>query len=149
MTRRSLISRLTLGVGVCALLLRAGMPWLAEGAAQQRAVGVAEVCSVYGVGLRFAAARTPDELAPLAAPAVAVLAAPQQADQGSSPHPAHSGDHCALTALAALAPVVAALALAPPARTVGTELALARCAPHPDACALWAARRKQGPPVPV
>ena len=135
MTRRSLISRLTLGVGVCALLLRAGMPWLAAGAAQQRAVGVAEVCSVYGVGLRFAAARTPDELAPLAAPAVAVLAAPQQADQGSSPHPAHSGDHCALTALAA--------------RTVGTELALARCAPHPDACALWAARRKQGPPVPV
>lgn len=140
MTRRSRLTQLALWAAVFALVLRAGVPLLAAGAAQMRGVAVAEVCEVYGVAL------------PAAAPLHHEHAGHAHhhggpPDHGSHPGGAHAGDHCALTALGALAVSWAsALAQAPRQEHDGDLAAPTGSAFH-DASATWTARRKHGPPV--
>jgi hypothetical protein len=110
------------------LLLKAAMPLLASASAQVQGKTLVEVCTVYGVSL-----------VPL---------------DGQSPEPApepmaqHGGEHCTLTALAALA------LSEPPALGVAPGLMREASAPRahpssqaPDACATWVARLKHGPPA--
>jgi len=141
MSRRSWSSRFALWVAVCALLLKSAVPMLAAGAAQIRGVPVAEVCAVYGVALPGAShSEHADHAHHHADPS-------GHGDQGSHSATGHIGDHCALTALAALAvPDQAALAVTPSHAAV-LHLASAKCTPFRDACATWAARLKQGPPA--
>lgn len=103
------------------------MPLLASASAQMQGKTLVEVCTVYGVSL-----------VPLGS-------------EGHEPAPdhglAHGSDHCALTALTALAtPEATTLdAAAAPLR----EVAVLRTHPGPlapDACAAWVARLKHGPP---
>jgi hypothetical protein len=113
----------------------------AAGAAHLRGVPVAEVCTVYGVAL------------PGASHVEHSGHAHHHAD-GSSQHEhdshsaaAHTGDHCALTALATLAvPGHAALVSAPPLAAL-SRLLPKTCTDCVDACATWAARLKHGPPA--
>jgi hypothetical protein len=121
-------SRWALWVFAAALLLKSAMPWLASASAQMQGKTLVEVCTVYGVSW----------VAP--------------GDDSGKPAPEHASDHgsehCALTALAALAPIETA-AFAP--------VAVLRCAAAPprahpssqapDACATWVARLKHGPPA--
>jgi hypothetical protein len=128
---------------MCALLLKAAVPLLASAAAAALDKSVAEVCTVYGVAL-------PDPHAQDHAHhhhAHVGHGAPGGHDDGSHVL-AHQGDHCALSALAALAtstaphtsPPLPAGSVTPPAITHATARA-------PDTCALWVARLKHGPPA--
>ena len=140
MSSRSPASRIALWAAVFALLLKSAVPAFAAMAAQMQGVAVAEVCPVYGVSL---------------VPAHAEHAHHHHLghEHGgkSDDHKAHElaahGDHCALTALATLAgPDPIAWVVAPPGLSRATALPH-RSEPAPDACALWVARMKHGPPV--
>jgi len=144
MSSRSRASRLALWAAVFTLLLKAAVPAFAAMAAQMQGVPVAEVCPVYGVSL-VAAHAAPDEHAH------------HHHHHGhehggkSEDHKAHElaahGDHCALTALATLAgPDPIDWVVAPPGHSRVAVLPR-RSEPAPDACALWVARMKHGPPV--
>jgi hypothetical protein len=138
--RYPLVPRWVLWFTVGALVLRAGMPWLAATAAQLRGVPVAQICSVNGV-------------APAHEPAWASQALENghqdtdQAGDGSHPAAIHDQDRCALTSLGALAvpgTVVHIQTRCPCDNTLAAaELEFSI---H-DACAAWAAQRKQGPPA--
>jgi hypothetical protein len=131
---------MALWVAVCALLLKAAVPMLASTAAQSRGVAVAEVCSVYGVSVAAGAH-------------AAVQVHHLGAEAGGSHDPAspdlatHAGDHCALTALAALAPPDVAPSVVQPATHECVVPSAQRFAMPHDACADWVAQRKQGPPT--
>jgi hypothetical protein len=110
-----------------ALLLKSAMPFLASASAQMQGKALVEVCTVYGVALvpQGGDAQQPP------------------ADHGS----ARGGDHCVLTALAALATGAPEAAAPIDAPQGGVEVRLARHAsPGPDASAIWVARLKHGPP---
>ena len=141
MRYRALRQRLVLWAIAGLLLLKAAVPLLASVAAGLQDKPVAEICSVYGVDLagghsaglagenQGAAQATPDPGQP-------------------SPHgSAQSGDHCALTALTALA-AQSLPALQPSA---GTQRQATRLQPPPhpvwDAEAAWVAGLKQEPPA--
>ncbi len=127
MSRRPLSTHLALWLAVCALLLKAAVPMLASASAQAQGKTLVEVCTVYGV---------------------ATVALDDQGSQPAPEHPlAHSGDHCTLTALMAVAaPEVQALVL--PRVRVGAASSLFHPSPQaPDACATWVARLKHGPPA--
>ena len=111
-----------------ALLLKSAMPWLASASAQMQGKTLVEVCTVYGVSL------------------VSV------GDAGHEPAPDHPSDHgsehCALSALTALAQVdPPALAMAPLLRRAASPPRAHPSSQAPDACATWVARLKHGPPV--
>ena len=111
------------------LLLKAAMPMLAGAAAQAQGKALVEVCTTYGVSL-----------VPLDG----------QGDQTpASEHTiAHAGDHCALSALAALAAPGSpelAVAGAPLREALGRRAHSS--SPAHDACATWVARLKHGPPA--
>ncbi len=121
-------SRWALWVFAAALLLKSAMPWLASASAQMQGKTLVEVCTVYGVSL---------------------VAQGGGATEPASDHPSgHGSEHCALTALTALAQ------LEPPALAPAPVL-LQGALPHrahpssqaPDACATWVARLKHGPPA--
>lgn len=124
---RHLSSRWALWAFAAALLLKSAMPFLASASAQLQGKALVEVCTAYGVEL-----------------------APSTRDSHELPTdraPGHGSEHCALTALSALAtaepPVVAPMPLA-----AGHVISL-RAHPSssaPDACAAWVARLKHGPP---
>lgn len=138
MSCRTWSSRFALWAAVCALILKAAVPMFAAGAAQMRGMPVAEICTVYGVELPGASSgehahhhhgeHSGHE------------------DHSSHAGAAHSGDHCALTALAALAvpdaavPALVSGLAAPPDVMVDSSIAFR------DASAAWAARLKHGPP---
>lgn len=112
---------------MCALLLKAAVPMLASASAQAQGKTLVEVCTLYGV---------------------ATVALEGQDQQPVPEHAsAHSGDHCALNALMALAApdtpaqavLTALLASAPPLLHPSSQA--------PDACATWVARLKRGPPA--
>jgi hypothetical protein len=120
-------SRWALWVFAAALLLKSAMPFLASASAQLQGKTLVEVCTVYGVSL-VPLGGDSHEPAP---------------DDGL----AHGSEHCALTALTALAtPEAPAFEVAAaPAR----ETDAPRAHPSsqaPDACATWVARLKHGPP---
>ena len=127
MSFRKPSSRWALWVFAAALLLKSAMPWLANASAQLQGKTLVEVCTVYGVSL-------------------------VQQGGGGDPAPdhasTHGSEHCALTALTALAPIepidfarvpVLPHATAPPRAHPSSQA--------PDACATWVARLKHGPPV--
>lgn len=140
MFRRSSSSRLVLWAAICALVLKSAMPFLAAGAAQARGVAIAEVCTVYGVALAGAspqqdADRGQDQLG---------YAGHEDRDTHSGK--SHSADHCALTALAAVAlPDTATPGVAQSTSDFSEKPATTRVALR-DAAALWAARLQHGPP---
>jgi hypothetical protein len=108
----------------CALLLKAAVPLLASASAEAQGKALVEVCTVYGVKT------------------IALDGEPAPDHQAT-----HAGDHCALSAVLALAaPQPAALpALAPGApQAVPSPQAVDTA---PDASARWRARLKQGPPA--
>lgn len=116
-----------------ALLLKAAVPMLASASAQAQGKTLVEVCTVYGVAT-VALDHTHSEGAP---------AGPDHAG-------AHGQEHCALTALLALAaftPQAIGAAL-PSAAPRSLALRNPRSAPPaPDVCATWVARLKHGPPT--
>jgi len=141
MPRWSPSSRFALWAAVCALLLKAAVPMLAAGAAQMRGVSVADVCTVYGVTLAGAshhehAGHAHHHVDP-------------SGDDDHSSHSAaeHSGDHCALTALAALAVPDTAMPAVARAYSVPSEPRVETSDTFRDACASWVAQLKHGPPV--
>ncbi len=124
MLRKPWSTRFVLWAAMCALLLKAAVPMLASASAQMQGKALVEVCTVYGVAMVALGDQSP------------------QPEHGAT----HASDHCALTALMALAApgvstpaVVVVRAAAPPW--------LGELAPSaPDATAAWAARQKHGPP---
>ena len=127
--RHSVTKRLALWAFAMALLLKAAMPLLASASAELQGKTLVEVCTVYGVSL-------------------VPLESSGQEQPAPEPMAQHGGEHCVLTALAAMA------APDPPmlsATTVPLREALVPYAPPssaaPDACATWVARLKHGPPV--
>lgn len=121
-------SRWALWVFAAALLLKGAMPWLASASAQMQGKTLVEVCTVYGVSL-----------VPLDG---------QAQEPASGEHAAHGNDHCALTALAALAvpepPLLGPVGVPAHHRSVPILRPGQR---EPDACATWVARLKHGPPT--
>lgn len=117
-------SRFALWLFACALLLKAAVPLLASASAEAQGKALVEVCTVYGVK-------------------TIVLDGEPAPDHQAT----HAGDHCALSAVVALAapqPASPAPAVAP-----GTPhlLPAAQPATAPDASARWRAQLKQGPPA--
>jgi hypothetical protein len=113
---------------MCALLLKAAVPMLASVSAQAQGVALVEVCTVYGVAT------------------VALGAQPEA--PAHDPIAGHHDKSCALSGVPALAP---ALALFQPALRPA-QSAAAPCQglglpPAADACALWVAGLKHGPPT--
>jgi len=141
--RRGTLSRFALWAAVCALLLRAAVPIIAAGAAQLRGVPMAEICTVYGVAM------------PLASPAIHAGHGPALDDdsgppaQGSEAAAAHSADHCALTALAALSVPGAEAPVLTAEQGVTARLPRERGAEYLDRCAIWVSRLQHGPPLPA
>jgi hypothetical protein len=144
------LARWVVHLAILALLLKAAVPLLASAAARLQGVAVAQVCEVYGVALLPATASHPHAAGHAAHEHHALHA--QASDPASKPHGsdagAHHGEHCALGALAALAPpfsdAVAVPAAAPWQDTAPGPMAAG--APR-DACARWVARLKHGPPL--
>ena len=86
--------RWALWVFAAALLLKSAMPWLASASAQMQGKTLVEVCTVYGVSLVAPGGGTGEP-------------APEHASD-------HGSEHCALTALTALAPIEPAVFAAVP-----------------------------------
>ena len=127
MSRRPLSTRFALWLAMCALLLKAAVPMLASASAQVQGKTLVEVCTVYGV---------------------ATVALDDQESQPLPEHAqAHSGDHCALTALMAFAAPEAQPLAVPGARPTAAPPLSHPSAQAPDACATWVARLKHGPPA--
>lgn len=125
--RHTLTRRRALWAFAMVLLLKAAMPLLATASAELQGKTLVEVCTVYGVSF-----------VPLDG---------QGGEPAPEPMAQHGSDHCALTALAALAAPEPLLALE--ARALH-ELPAPRahpCSQAPDACATWVARLKHGPPT--
>lgn len=118
--------RWALWVFAVALLLKSAMPMLAQASAQLQGKALVEVCTVYGVSL----VAVGDDHAPVP-------------DHASG----HAGDHCALTALTALAtPGATAVPALPSSGGQHPPRSLHPSSQAPDACAIWVARLKHGPP---
>ncbi len=165
---KSIHRRLALWAIAWAMVLKAAVPLLASVAASQQGRSVAEVCEVYGVKLAQAAhtdhlvhmghaghGEQQEHVGATAAPGVdhapldqIVTASPDEGDpsaHGGSHGAAHSGDHCALTALVAFAsqPIASQL---PATAESHAGLVLPAPAPVRDAAADWVAGLKHGPP---
>jgi hypothetical protein len=121
-------SRWALWVLAAALLLKSAMPFLADAAAQAQGKTLVEVCTVYGVSL-----------------------VPSAGDDRQPPSPDHAGEHrgehCALTALTALATAEPAVFRPVAAVRRGVQPPSAHpSSGAPDACAAWIAQLRHGPP---
>ena len=128
MNFRKPMSRWALWVFAAALLLKAAMPLLATASAQVQGKTLVEVCTVYGVAM-----------VPLAG----------DSQEPAPDHtPAHGSDHCALTALTALAaPESPSIDVAAASIGSGAPPRAHPSSQAPDACATWVARLKHGPPT--
>ena len=133
---------LTSCVVACALVLKSAVPLLAATAAQLQGVPVDRVCSLYGVvtsqslhaGHQHAHAHHHG-------------ASDGSHDSGSHSAADHGKDHCALTAVVAMAVGhVAAPSLAPDGALASPRGWLFDSA-VPDSCALWVAQLAHGPPA--
>lgn len=138
MILRPLVARVALWAAVCALVLRAGMPFLAVAAAQQLDLPLGEMCAVYGVVL----------------PGTSAIATAGPAPRrGGHPHQRtdsdgdHGCEHCALSALGTLgAPSSAPQAVEVRFVASPTQPPVAIGVTVHDACADWAAQLGHGPP---
>ena len=133
---------LTCQLAVCALLLKAAVPLLAATAAQMQGLPVAQLCSLYGV----ATTRTSSS-GPIGHIHHHLAAG---AGHDSDPHSAadHGHDHCALTAVSAMAVDHAApVFLAPRDDATASSAELGGDCAFCDECARWVARLAHGPPA--
>ena len=122
-------SRWALWAFAIALLLKAAMPLLATASAELQGKTLVEVCTVYGVSL-------------------VPLATSGQEQPAPEPMAQHGGEHCVLTALAALAaPELPVLAVAEAPRREAVAPRAPPSSQAPDVCATWVARLKHGPPL--
>lgn len=121
----------TFVVALCALLLQAAAPMLAQAAADAQGKTLFEVCTAYGV-------RT-------------VAADGSLAPAGSEDSGSHAVQHapCVLTALPLLTlpPPAAEPLPRRPALRGGVVESVQAAPARPDPAARWQARRKQGPPA--
>ncbi len=136
---------LTCQLAVFALLLKAAVPLLAATAAQSQGLPVAQLCTLYGV----------------ATASLSSAAQPEHAhghhhhhdatdadghDDGPRSATDHAHDHCALTAVAAMA-VGSAAPPGPPPDGAAASLPVTRGERRvADDCARWATRLAHGPP---
>ena len=138
---------------MAAVLLKAGVPMFAAWAAALQGVPVADVCPIYGVAWpaprphadHQAHAHHADQQAH--AGHAGMAAAQESPGEDATHHRAHTGDHCALVALAALATFAGGHSAWPAAVQATTLSALLSPAHVRDEVATWAARLKHGPPV--
>ena len=133
---------LTCQLAVCALLLKAAVPLLAATAAQIQGLPVAQLCSLYGVATTQASSSRH----------IGHMHHHVAADAGpdSDPRPAvdHGHDHCALTAVSAMAVDHAApVPLAPRDEATASSAELGGDCAFCDECARWVARLAHGPPA--
>jgi hypothetical protein len=129
MISRHPASRWAVWAFALALLLKAAVPMLASVSAQMQGKTLVEVCTVYGV-------------------ATVVLDDSGEPKQGpADPAGAHGSEHCALSAVLALAAPEPALALTAVAVGRAHEQPVRVGVPAPDAEADWIARLKHGPPL--
>jgi hypothetical protein len=141
-SRRNWTTHLAVWGAVCGLILRAAVPLLASGAAQLRGIAVAEVCTVYGVAVgtashdAHAGQAHHDEHSP-------------SSDQPSQPAATHTGDHCALTGLAAMAAPDAPTSAISEAGVAPPQFHRDCSAGIHDRCAMWISRLEHGPPTPA
>jgi hypothetical protein len=120
-------TRWALWVFAAALLLKAAMPLLASASAQMQGKALVEVCTVYGVSQ--------------------VPPGGQEQEPASGHAPAHGNAHCALNAMTALSTVEPSLPAVAPVSLRKTSVLRPRAPDQaPDACAIWVARLKHGPP---
>jgi hypothetical protein len=145
MARAHPLRQWTVLVAVFALLLKAAVPMLASAAAHAQGKAVADICSVYGV--RSVVASSGYEHAAQDHHAGHEGHDGPSPDHGSSSGSAHAGDHCALTALAALAPPdEPQAAMFERIHRAAHRAVAAGAVFAPDAAALWAAELQHGPP---
>ncbi|KQU78529.1 MULTISPECIES: DUF2946 family protein [unclassified Rhizobacter] len=128
MISRHPASRWAVWAFALALLLKAAVPMLASVSAQLQGKTLVEVCTVYGV----ATVALDDAGEPK----------PMPADRAG----AHGSEHCALSAVLALAAPEPGPALAVVATERAHEPPVRIEGPAPDAEADWIARLKHGPP---
>lgn len=124
MSRRSLPSRFALWLFACALLLKAAVPLLASASVEVQGKALVEVCTVYGVK-------------------TITLDGEPAHDQKAT----HASDHCALSAVMALAAPQAEATIFSAARPLQAAAAGAPTTTAQDASARWRAQLKQGPPA--
>lgn len=130
MNRRLHPPRWALWVFAAALLLKSAMPFLATASAQWQGKTLVEVCTVYGVSL------------------VPLAAEPHAPGDPTDPAAGHASEHCALTALAALAPGGTEPAgRGPQAADAADPPSLRTPVLRPDAGADWMALLHHGPPA--
>ena len=123
--------RLFLLFAILLLVARAGMPLLAVAAAGERAVPVAEICTVYGIAKAAADAATPGDAS----------------SHGPRHEVAGSGHACPLGALATLAPSNSANGSLAEAVRAGTAPVSPTVQSNGlDAAAQWSARMHHPPP---
>lgn len=111
-----------------ALLLKAAMPWLASEAADWQGKTAFQICSVHGISIDAAAADN-------------------DASRRDNAPASQREEHCALSAIGALA--TGAPPATSPLSVLSCEASVLRThAPSqaPDACGVWIARLKHGPP---
>jgi hypothetical protein len=133
---------LTCQLAVCALLLKAAVPLLAATAAQMQGLPVAQLCSLYGVATSQTSSS--GHVGHMHHHVAA------EANHDSDPHPAvdRGHDHCALTAVSAMAVDHAApVSLAPRGEATASPAELGGDCVFCDECARWVARLAHGPPV--
>ena len=128
MTSRHPASRWAVWAFALALLLKAAVPMLASMSAQMQGKTLVEVCTVYGVAT--VALDDSGETKPM------------PADHAG----AHGSEHCALSAVLALAAPEPGPVIAVVATEWVHELPVRTHEPAPDAEADWIARLKHGPP---
>jgi hypothetical protein len=133
---------LTCHLAVCALLLKAAVPLLAATAGQLQGLPVAQLCSVYGVAtVPTSSSGHGGHMHHHAA---------TDAGHDGDPHSVvdHGHDHCALTAVSAMAVNHAApISLAPRDEATASPPWLGGDCARFDECARWVARLAHGPPV--
>lgn len=139
----------TVFAAVFALLLETAVPMFASAAARAQGKSVADICAVYGVATVAlqAADGDHDEHEGHADHADHADHSGHDSDPGSHPGASHGSDHCALMALAALAPHDMGPGVLPTGTRRADSPRFASFDPIPDASAAWAARLWHGPPV--
>ena len=128
---------------MAALLLKGAVPMFAAWAAALQGVPLVEVCPIYGVASPKPRA---DVVDPVHAGHADMAAGHHSPDEDTSHHRVHTGDHCALVALTALASFAGGHGMWPATVQATEPVSSPATALVRDEAASWAARLKHGPP---
>jgi len=147
MVRSRRLRQWTIFAAVLALLLKGAVPLFATAAAGLQGVSVADVCSVYGVRTVASNGQPAGHDAHAHHRHHGDAGGDRDPSRGPHSDAAHGGEHCALTALAALGPPDVAPVALPTAAAHPEVARVATAASIPNAPAEWAARLCHAPPV--